>query len=62
MDIRADISIIRNLLSNGLDVYLLDWGYPSLEDSSMSVNDYVNYVRVAVEYIKGKTEFKKYHS
>ena len=62
MDIRADISIIRNLLSNGLDVYLLDWGYPSLEDSSMSVNDYVNYVRVAVEYIKGKTEFEKYHS
>ena len=30
-----------------------------LEDSSMSVNDYVNYVRVAVEYIKGKTEFEK---
>lgn len=59
MDIRADISIIRNLLSNGLDVYLLDWGYPSLEDSSMSVNDYVNYVRVAVEYIKGKTDFEK---
>jgi polyhydroxyalkanoate synthase len=62
MDIRPDISIVRNLLSQGLDVYLLDWGYPSLNDSSMSVNDYVNYVRDAVEYIKGKTEFEKYHS
>lgn len=59
MDIRPDISVVRNLLSNGLDVYLLDWGYPSWEDRCISMNDYVDYIRNAVEYIKDKTEFEK---
>jgi polyhydroxyalkanoate synthase len=59
MDIRPDISVVRNLLSNGLDIYLLDWGYPSWEDRCISMNDYVDYVRNSVEYIKGKTEFEK---
>lgn len=59
IDIRPDISIARNLLSNGLDIYLLDWGYPSWKDICISMNDYVDYVRNAVEYIKGKTEFEK---
>ncbi|HEX6027766.1 MAG TPA: alpha/beta fold hydrolase, partial [Nitrososphaeraceae archaeon] len=59
MDIRPYISIVRNLLSNGLDVYLLDWGYPSWEDRCISMNDYVDYIRNAVEYIKDKTEFEK---
>jgi polyhydroxyalkanoate synthase subunit PhaC len=31
MDLNPQKSIVRNLLSNDLDVYLLDWGYPSIE-------------------------------
>jgi poly(3-hydroxyalkanoate) synthetase len=36
-------------------VYLLDWRYPGWEDSSLSLTDYVNYVRDAIEDIKDKT-------
>ena len=28
MDLQPDRSLIRGLLAHGLDVYLVDWGYP----------------------------------
>ena len=55
LDISQDRSVVRRLLSKGLDVYLLDWGYPTWEDSSLSLNDYVNYIKDAVQDIKEKT-------
>ncbi|MGB6528079.1 MAG: alpha/beta fold hydrolase [Candidatus Nitrosopolaris sp.] len=55
MDISQERSVVKSLLSNGLDVYLLDWGYPGWEDSSLSLTDYVNYVRDAIQDIKDKT-------
>jgi polyhydroxyalkanoate synthase subunit PhaC len=55
MDISQERSVVKRLLSKGLDVYLLDWGYPGWEDSSLSLTDYVNYVRDAIEDIKDKT-------
>jgi polyhydroxyalkanoate synthase subunit PhaC len=55
MDISQERSVVRSLLSKGLDVYLLDWGYPGWEDSSLSLTDYVNYVRDAIQDIKDKT-------
>jgi polyhydroxyalkanoate synthase subunit PhaC len=55
MDISQERSVVKSLLSKGLDVYLLDWGYPGWEDSSLSLNDYVNYVIDAIQDIKDKT-------
>jgi polyhydroxyalkanoate synthase len=55
MDISQERSIVKSLLSKELDVYLLDWGYPGWEDSSLSLTDYVNYVRDAIQDIKDKT-------
>ena len=59
MDISQDRSVVKKLLSYGLDVYLLDWGYPGWEDSSLSLTDYVNYVKSAVDDIKNKTNTSK---
>jgi polyhydroxyalkanoate synthase subunit PhaC len=58
MDIRPR-SVVKSLLSKGLDVYLVDWGYPGWEDSSLSLTDYVNYVRDAIQDIKDKTGTNK---
>ena len=55
MDISSDRSVVRALLSRGLDVYLLDWGYLGWNDSCLSLSNYVNYVRDAVQIIKDKT-------
>ena len=56
MDLNPKRSVVRNLLSNGLDVYLLDLGYPTKEDDKLSLNDYVDYIKDAVQAILKKGE------
>ena len=41
MDLEAERSMIRRLLDEGLDVYLVDWGYPDGEDRNLDLHDYV---------------------
>jgi len=59
MDISKDRSVVRNLLSKGLDVYLLDWGFPDWNDSGLSLEDYVTYVQDAVQVIKDNSNLDK---
>lgn len=42
MDLQPDRSLIRGLLARGLDVWLVDWGYPDAGDRRLSLDDYVN--------------------
>jgi len=42
MDLQPDRSLIRRLLELGLDVYLIDWGYPDGADRFLDLNDYIN--------------------
>lgn len=42
LDIQPDRSFIRNLLKLGLDVYLIDWGYPTQADRYLTMDDYIN--------------------
>ncbi|WP_129596689.1 class III poly(R)-hydroxyalkanoic acid synthase subunit PhaC [Anaerophilus nitritogenes] len=52
MDIQQDRSLIKNLLEQGLDLYIVDWGYPTKEDMYLTMDDYINgYIDNAVEYI-----------
>ena len=52
MDIQPDRSVIKTLLELGLDVYIIDWGYPTAEDRYLTMDDYINgYMDSAVEYI-----------
>jgi polyhydroxyalkanoate synthase subunit PhaC len=41
MDLQPDRSLIRRLLDRGVDVYLIDWGYPDGADRYLEVSDYV---------------------
>ena len=41
LDLQPDRSLIRGLLARGLDVYLLDWGYPGSEDRGVTLDDYL---------------------
>ena len=41
MDLQPDRSLIRGLLGAGLDVYLLDWGYPDGADRFLGLGDYI---------------------
>ena len=52
LDLQPDRSLIRGLLAAGLDVYLLDWGYPDRGDRHTSLADYTNrYLHRAVETV-----------
>jgi polyhydroxyalkanoate synthase len=52
MDISQERSVVKSLLSKGLDVYLLDWGYPGWEDSSLSLTDYVKKKKRQKQHLK----------
>jgi polyhydroxyalkanoate synthase len=41
MDLQSDRSLIRGLLKHGIDVYLIDWGYPDGADRFLGMEDYV---------------------
>lgn len=42
VDLQPDRSMVRGLLERGLDVYLIDWGYPDGADRFLEIDDYVN--------------------
>ena len=53
MDIQPDRSVIKSFLDGGMDVYVIDWGYPTAEDMYMSMDDYINwYMGDCVDYIR----------
>jgi polyhydroxyalkanoate synthase len=41
VDLQEDRSLVRNLLARGLDVYLIDWGYPGPADRWLTLEDYI---------------------
>ncbi|WP_130620552.1 class III poly(R)-hydroxyalkanoic acid synthase subunit PhaC [Dyella amyloliquefaciens] len=41
-DLQDDRSMVRNLLEQGEDVYLIDWGYPDGADRWLTLDDYIN--------------------
>jgi polyhydroxyalkanoate synthase len=42
MDLQEDRSLVRGLLAEGLDVYLIDWGYPDGADRFTTLADYID--------------------
>lgn len=42
VDLQEDRSIVRNLLKLGIDVYLIDWGYPGPTERWLTLDDYIN--------------------
>ncbi len=52
MDLQSDRSYIKNLLDLGLDIYVIDWGYPTKADRYLTMDDYVNgYINNCVDHI-----------
>jgi polyhydroxyalkanoate synthase len=56
LDLNPERSVVRNLLRNdGLDIYVLDWGYPDRSDSQLSLDDYAGYISEAISTVKDAT-------
>lgn len=53
MDLQPDRSMIKSFLDAGLDVYVIDWGYPTAEDMYMTLEDHINwYMDDCVDFIR----------
>lgn len=60
LDLQPDRSYIKNIMDLGLDVYLIDWGYPTRADRYLSIDDYVNgYINNCVDVIRKKHKTDK---
>ena len=56
LDLQPDRSIVRNLLQHGMDLYIIDWGYPTKADMYLTLDDYINgYLNNCVDMIRKKT-------
>lgn len=53
VDLQEDRSLARNLLDLGVDLYLIDWGYPDLNDRWLTLDDYIDgYIDDCVDVIR----------
>ncbi|MCL2227418.1 MAG: class III poly(R)-hydroxyalkanoic acid synthase subunit PhaC [Oscillospiraceae bacterium] len=59
LDIQENKSTVRRWLDAGLDVYMLDWGYPGHVDKYLTMEDYIDgYLNNAVDFILEKHNLK----
>jgi polyhydroxyalkanoate synthase len=53
LDLRPGGSFVEYMVKHGYDVYLLDWGVPSIEDKNYKIDDYVlDYMVRAMRKVK----------
>jgi len=60
LDLLPQISVVRNLLRQGFDIYATDWGTPSAYDKELTIGHYVNnYIDNSVDLIRELTQSDK---
>lgn len=53
VDLQENRSLVRSLLELGIDVYLIDWGYPQRNDRWLTIDDHVNgYLDSCVDFLR----------
>ena len=56
LDLQPDRSVVRHLLDEGHDVYLIDWNEPSRLDQHLTLDDYVNrYIDNCVDVVRERS-------
>ena len=56
LDLQPDRSLVRKLLEQGVDLYIIDWGYPTAADRCLEIDDYVNeYLNDCVDFVREST-------
>lgn len=60
MDLEENNSFIKNMLKEGIDVYIIDWGYPTIDDKYITLEDYIDgYINNVVDFVIESTKSKK---
>jgi polyhydroxyalkanoate synthase subunit PhaC len=60
LDLVPEVSVVRNLLKQGFDIYATDWGTPSAYDKDLTIGHFVNrYMDKSVDLIRETTKSDK---
>ena len=52
LDLQPGKSVVQTFLKEGIDLYMIDWGYPTRKDKFLTIDDHVNgYMDNVVNYI-----------
>jgi polyhydroxyalkanoate synthase len=52
LDLQPGRSVVQTFMKEGIDLYMVDWGYPSRKDKHLTIDDHVNgYMDNIVEFI-----------
>ena len=55
LDLQPDRSVVKTFLQEGIDLYMVDWGYPTSKDRFLTIDDHVNgYMDNIVDFIRRK--------
>lgn len=55
LDLQPGRSVVQNFLEHGVNVYMVDWGYPTRKDRYLGIDDHVNgYMDDAIEFIRSR--------
>ena len=60
LDLQPGRSVVQNLLREGIDLYMIDWGYPTRKDKYLTIDDHVNgYIDNIVDFIRQRHNLPK---
>ncbi len=60
LDLQPERSVVQIMLSQGQEVYMVDWGYPSRKDQFLTIDDHVNwYMDEMVDYVRKAHNLEK---
>ncbi|MGW8302995.1 MAG: class III poly(R)-hydroxyalkanoic acid synthase subunit PhaC [Desulfobacterales bacterium] len=60
LDLQPGRSIVQNFLNDGIDLYMIDWGYPTRMDKFLTIDDHVNgYMDNVVDFIRRQHDLPK---
>lgn len=55
LDLQSDRSVVKTFLNSGLEVYMIDWGYPTRKDRYLNLEDHVNgYMDEMIDFVREK--------
>jgi polyhydroxyalkanoate synthase len=60
LDLEPGRSVVERLLDSGIDLYMIDWGYPTYKDRFLGFDDHINgYMDNIVDYIRTNRQIEK---
>ncbi|MBF0204687.1 MAG: class III poly(R)-hydroxyalkanoic acid synthase subunit PhaC [Desulfamplus sp.] len=60
LDLQPGRSVVERFLENGIDLYMIDWGYPTRKDRFLDFDDHINgYMDNIVDFIRKKNDVPK---